>query len=535
MKKNLIKKVFAVSLSIAMACSFLPAANPVTASAAAPYVSLKTTFKTLKVNQKYKMTLKNNKISWKIKKVETTDKPIATVYGKTTSSVMIKGKSEGRATIRVHLKTSKRKANNTKTLRCRVKVVADSPVVTPAQTDAEVKTQAELDAALNDTNITKITINPTTAVNFVIGQKSYPNVDLIVDAPLSDVDNSGVFRSITIKNIKSETWFERAVGNTMSILAKKARVVAEKGSSLKKITYSAADGKFDLQVNGGTVGGVEVTAKSEINIKGTAAEGAALIPVTFGAAAADSVFTTEVPVHVSLNASIELVFKAGAVNSTIKLEVAGIKATVTNETSKPIVVTKNDGKTTESVRAGAVKSGVSAVTNTTTPVNPGTSYNPGSSTLKPASTLKVITQGAVTVAGTVSGSSVVSQSAINFTFRNFATTVNTGSSITGAIANVQFSIVGKVVDGTDTLWNATIASGSFPVYRETKDCVTAYQKGEYTCTGSIKDAPIGKDMEVYITYKVVEPETSAGASSQMKDTITITAGEISKVISTFTE
>ena len=83
MKKNLIKKVFAVSLSIAMACSFLPAANPVTASAAAPYVSLKTTFKTLKVGQKYKMTLKNNKINWKIKKVETTDKTIATVYGKT--------------------------------------------------------------------------------------------------------------------------------------------------------------------------------------------------------------------------------------------------------------------------------------------------------------------------------------------------------------------------------------------------------------------------------------------------------------------
>ena len=91
MKKNLIKKVFAVSLSIAMACSLIPAANPVTASAAAPYVSLKTTFKTLKVGQKYKMTLKNNTINWNIIKVETSDKTICTVYGKTTSSVMLKG------------------------------------------------------------------------------------------------------------------------------------------------------------------------------------------------------------------------------------------------------------------------------------------------------------------------------------------------------------------------------------------------------------------------------------------------------------
>lgn len=533
MKKNLIKKVFAVSLSIAMACSFLPAANPVTASAAAPYVSLKTTFKTLKVNQKYKMTLKNNKISWKIKKVETTDKPIATVYGKTTSSVMIKGKSEGRATIRVHLKTSKRKANNTKTLRCRVKVVADTPVVTPTQTDAEVKTQAELDAALNDTNITKITINPTTAEKFVIAQKAYSSVDLIVDAPLSDVDNSGTFKSITIKNIKSETWTERAVGNTISVLAKKARVIAEKGASIKKITYSAADGAFDLQVNGGTVGAVEVTAKSVINIKGTVAEGAALIPVTFGVAAAESLFTTEVPVAVMLNASIELVFKAGAVKSTIKLEVAGIRATVTNETSEPIVVTKNDGKTTESVRPGAVKTGVNAITNTTTPVNPGTSYNPGTSTLKPASTLKVVTPGGiVNVTGTVTGSSTtVSNSAITFRFSDFKTTVNTGSSITGAIANVQVSIIGKVTDGSETKWNGTIASGSFPVYRWNEKAVNAYQEGSYECTGNIKDAPIGKDMEVYIVYRVIESETSAGESVTMKGTIPVSAGTIGSTIS----
>ena len=217
MKKNLIKKVFAVSLSIAMACSLLPAANPVTASAAAPYVSLKTTFKTLKVGQKYKMTLKNNTVSWKIKKVETTAKTIATVYGKTTSSVMIKGKSEGRATIRVYLKTAKRKTKNTKTLRCRVKVVTDTTVnPTPTQTDATVTNQAELDAALKETNITKITIKPATAENFVIASGTYANVDLIVDAPQSDITNSATFKSVTVNNIKPETWTEKGAGNTFT-------------------------------------------------------------------------------------------------------------------------------------------------------------------------------------------------------------------------------------------------------------------------------------------------------------------------------
>lgn len=528
MKKNLIKKVFAVSLSIAMACSFLPAANPVTASAAAPYVSLKTTFKTLKVNQKYKMTLKNNKISWKIKKVETTDKTIATVYGKTTSSVMIKGKSEGRATVRVHLKTTKRKANNTKTLRCRVKVVADSQVVTPTKTDAEVKTQAELDAALNDSNITKITVNPTTAEKFVIAQKSYPSVDLIVNAPLSDVDNSATFKSITINDIKPETWTERAAGNTIAILAKNARVILEQTASVKKLTYSAAGGKFNLEVKGGKVDAVEVTAKSEVNFKGTAATGAALIPVTFGAAATDSVFNTELPVAVRLNTTVELVFEAGAVKSTVKLEVAGIRAIITNRTTEPIVVTKNDNKTTETVRAGAVKSTVNAVTNTTTPVNPGTT-NPGTTTTKPATNLKVITEGAIiNVSGAVTGSSVVgtvSDGSITFNFTGLKTTVNTSSSIKAdaKVADIQYTIRG-IVDKTDTIkgYNYQIATGTIPVYRDTDTSATSYQRYVSPVKGTLKNVPMGATMKILITFNVAATDTTgAGQTTTMEGTVTI--------------
>lgn len=239
MKKNLIKKVFAVSLSIAMACSFLPTANPVTASAAAPFVTLKTTFKTLKVGQKYQMTLKNNTINWKIRKVETTNKPIATVYGKTTKQVMIKGKSEGRATIRVHVRTTERKKNNTKTLRCRVKVVpAQTTTPEPTQTEATVTTPEELTTALSNTNIAKITIKPAGAVNFTIPQATYSNVDLVVDAPQSDIDNSATFKSVRIDNIKAETWTERGKNNTFDIRAAKASIKVEEGAVVSRITLN---------------------------------------------------------------------------------------------------------------------------------------------------------------------------------------------------------------------------------------------------------------------------------------------------------
>lgn len=517
MKKNLIKKVFAVSLSIAMACSFLPAANPVTASAAAPYVSLKTTFKTLKVNQSYKMTLKNNTVNWKIKKVETTDKTIATVYGKTTSQVMIKGKSEGRATIRVRLKTSKRKANNTKTLRCRVKVVpAATNPTTPVQTDATVTTQADLDTALKNSSITKITIKPTAATNFVIAQGSYPSVDLIVDAPQSDIENSATFKSITINNIKSDTWTEKGTGNKFSILAKAARLIVDKAASIDNITIGTTDAGINLVVNGGTVKGVNVNAKATLNITGTAAENAALIPVSFGPSAADSVFTTELPVAVTMSASVELIFEKGAVKSTVKLQVAGIKATITNRTSENIVVTKNDN-TIQNVAAGATKSSVNATgTTPVTPSNPGTSGGStgGSSTLRPVTPTRVVTGGAiVTVTGTTTGSATtVTASSINVEIKGITTTSSSLELSNAAV--VEYSILAATDVGSGKKLTKTVASNRSMRPGETVNCDV-----------SLNDFPVDADIELTISFNV--KETSAYASSpsvQGTCTIHVTKG-----------
>lgn len=127
MKKSFMTRVLAVSLSAAMAFSLSSASNLMTASAAST-VNLKTTFKTLKVKQTYKMTLKKNTLNWKITKVTTSDKKICTVYNKTASSVMLKGKSVGRAKIRVKVKTTKRKyPKNIKWMTCTAKVVAATP------------------------------------------------------------------------------------------------------------------------------------------------------------------------------------------------------------------------------------------------------------------------------------------------------------------------------------------------------------------------------------------------------------------------
>ena len=409
MKKNLIKKVFAVSLSIAMACSLIPAANPVTASAAAPYVSLKTTFKTLKVGQKYKMTLKNNTINWKIKKVETTDKTICTVYGKTTSSVMLKGKSEGRATIRVKLATTKRKKNNTKTLRCRAKVVTTTPAPvdpgTTTQTDATVTTQQELTDALAKSGITKITIKPAGAVNFTIPTGTYNNVDLIVDAPQSEIENSATFKSITVKNIKSSTWTEKGTGNAFNWEAANGRFVVGKGASVKNIAIPTASAKVAIDVQEGTIGAITVSAKLDLTITGKLATGAPAISISFTASATGATLSTAIKAAVSTASKIAATFLAGAEDSTIKLETTGISVSVTNNTTKAIVVTRNNN-TTMNVAVGAKGQTVSsAASNSGSGTwTPGTGSGSGSGTVKPMTSNKINTGSAFNV--TISGSAI---------------------------------------------------------------------------------------------------------------------------------
>lgn len=528
MKKNLIKKVFAVSLSIAMACSLLPAANPVTASAAAPYVSLKTTFKTLKVGQKYKMTLKNNTVSWKIKKVETTDKTIATVYGKTTSQVMIKGKSEGRATIRVHLKTSKRKANNTKTLRCRVKVVTATPVVDPTEptkTDATVTTQAELDAALKDTKITKITIKPAAAANFVIAQGSYPNVDLIVDAPQSDVENSATFKSITVENIKAETFTEKAVGNTFTWNAANGRFVVSKGASVKAINLPKANSKVSVKVEEGKVATINVSAKVELVVEGKLPEGAAAIAVNFSSAAADAKITTAVKVAVSTFAKIAAIFEKGAEDSKIKLETTNISATVTNNTTKAIEVTKNDN-TKQTIAVGAQNSTVNA-TNTTTPVTPGTigGSSSGVTTNKTASSDSVITPSAVNVvvSGSVYGVTTVSSASLLIYERD----KKEAFTISGnGLRAIEYTLTAKA---TTSKWNQTLATGTLRqsyAIRDKNDKLTGYKNELPNMNVNMKGAPIGEKIKLTLTLKVKETDKlTAGPSIAGTAEITIPVGE----------
>ncbi len=335
-KKHLLKRFLATALSAVMLCTALPL-TPQTAKAAAPYVSLRTRFKTLQTGQSSRMTLKNNKIGWKITKVATADRTIAMVYGRTEDGFMIKGKSVGRTTVRARLKTTSRKKHTSKLVRCRVNVTAPKEQ-DQLQTQATVSSQEELLAALAQKSIRTLTIQTPKSGKLTIPKGMYTNVALTVDAPVADIENYGVFQSVTIQSIKPDTWTERAVGNTLRVLAQAARIVVEKGARLKSVLFAKAEAKVKLEVNG-AVDQVTVSEKTELEISGSPEN----VPeVSIEESASGTELVSKVPVNVTLNASADITFQKGAEKSTV---ICRSKADLklVNETTASIKVTKPDG------------------------------------------------------------------------------------------------------------------------------------------------------------------------------------------------
>ncbi|MDE7313869.1 MAG: hypothetical protein K2N87_19965 [Eubacterium sp.] len=332
--KHLLKRFLAVALSAAMMISGLPLTAH-TAETTEPYVSLRTRFKTLQTGQSNWMTLKNNTIGWKITKVATSDRTIAMVYGRTEDGFMIKGKSAGRTTVRARLKTTSRKKYTSKLVSCRVNVVQPKE---QGRTQAAVSSQEELLAALAEKSIRTITIQTPESKQFTIPKGIYTNVDLTVDAPLADIENYGVFQSVTIQSIKPDTWTEYAVGNTLRILAQASRIVVAKGARLKSLQYAKADAKATLEVNG-AVDQVTVSMKTELQLSGSPENA---LEVSIEESASGTVLVSQVLVHVTLYASAELKFLKGAEQSTVTVQSGNYK--ITNETSAAIKVTKPDGK-----------------------------------------------------------------------------------------------------------------------------------------------------------------------------------------------
>ena len=207
---------------------------------------------------------------------------------------------------------------------------SDSVTIKVIDKEGIVTTQEELDALLG-TGVGLITIKTDEEVDLKIGGGKYNTTKLVVDAPKADVVNNGQFKSIEIKQIAANSWYENAVGNLLSILAKDARVVV--GANAKVKIEVTAEGAKLVIVNNGVVEEIVVDKPADINISGKSTEE---IPLVVNVSNVS--ITTSVPLNLTVNAKIDLTLLKGAENTKIKAANKNVIPTIHGDIKVTITV-----------------------------------------------------------------------------------------------------------------------------------------------------------------------------------------------------
>ncbi len=194
------------------------------------------------------------------------DKSVLTVSKKGVVTAV----GEGKATItaKVVLQKTKYAKKVTKKIKVGKVVVKEAPVDGLYSYErATVNTQAELDAALKDSDIRRITIGEE-ARDLTIPEGYYTSIDLIVDAPFASIVNNGTFKTVTIKAIAENTWREKAYGNRITVdNTKPVHIIIDTAQELTSLIFTGiTTSPSKVQIKSGTVSNLNVIGAQAVEI-----------------------------------------------------------------------------------------------------------------------------------------------------------------------------------------------------------------------------------------------------------------------------
>lgn len=235
--------------------------------------------------------------------------------------------------------------------------------------------QSRIDKMLAADNVTAISIKELDLErNYQIEKGDYSKKTLTVNAPNSDVDNYGTFKTIRIKDVKNGTWMENAKNNSITVDDDDIALVIDKNAEVKGLTFTApnasvnlksegklnqvtisgTDSKINLTANG-TIGKIILDSKADIAILGNAEK--VILEVTKKASGAKIESSVTLDAAVASNVNVKLL--AGAEGSTVEKANADIKVELNNSTASKVEIGTAGSDKKESVDAGK--------DNTTTP------------------------------------------------------------------------------------------------------------------------------------------------------------------------
>lgn len=194
--------------------------------------------------------------------------------------------------------------------------------------------QSRVDRMLDSDNCRSIYIKNEQTAAYKIEKGRYLGKTLYVEAPLSDVDNYGRFKKVTIAEVAEGTFNEYASGNSFVIKDQGLSFHVAKDASVKDMNVVNNGTKLNLDVEG-KLDNLTVSAPSTtLNITGTGG----VSDVVVSEKASGATLNVSMPTAITLNTSATVVLSKEAKGTKIVAAGEETKVDVVNNTGSSVTV-----------------------------------------------------------------------------------------------------------------------------------------------------------------------------------------------------
>lgn len=257
-------------------------------------------------------------------------------------------------------------------------VIESNPVVESTETagdlvysgDVVVTNQEELNAALENENVTSISFESGDTQSVVIPTGDYSTITFSINAPQTEVTNYGVFAAVTIYQIAANTWTESVSGNAFIINAVACHMIVPSGIEVKSIEAMQDNSTVAIEISGtvsllalegtdsivsiqedGVLSQMIIYASTNLALQGSPTS---IIPIEVAYGADGSILDLAVPANVVSYSNATINFNAGAEESTVTASSDTGTVTVSNYTNTDINFTFPDGSVNVVVPEGTL-------------------------------------------------------------------------------------------------------------------------------------------------------------------------------------
>lgn len=246
-------------------------------------------------------------------------------------------------------------------------VVIETETATVIEGNAIVTNQEELNKALADETATAVLIETDENQTIVIPAGDYSRLSLIVNAPYTEITNYGVFGSVTIQQIASNTWTESVSGNSIIVDAAACHIIVPSGINVNSMENIQSGSTLAVELQGtisllalesgssivsvqvdGELSQIMIYAPTNLTLSG-GCRTATSIELAYGSDG--TVLNTSIPVKVDTFAQAAVELAEGAEGSELTIADTSAVMTLTNNTAEDVTV--KTGENEEIVAAGA--------------------------------------------------------------------------------------------------------------------------------------------------------------------------------------